>query len=571
MKNKILKVMYPYLKMYRRELIWGSFLILVGSLLNFPSPFIIQYVIDFCIPNKDMSKFLYSMTALFVFTCISYLISYTNSIIFTKINNRIIMNIRKDLLEKIIKAPKAVTRKMGIGYLISRVNDDTNMIKSFFADKLTLLIKDVLAFCFGMVAIYLIYWKLALITTTILPVFVVLSSYFSKLISNASLKLLESYSNTTQELNSSFHLIDLTKYYSRYDYSIKRYENSSELTVQNSINFGKISSANSNVLGFIVGLIPIIILLYGGNEILNSRLSMGSIIAFNSLVMNIFGPILRFINFNVDFQKSCVALNRIDEILSFDDETRYISSIFPKHINKIQLRNIEFSYDQKSNVLKNLSLAISKGERIGIVGPSGCGKTTILKLLCGLYPSKSGEILLNQKQIEYADLISLRDEIAMVDQEPLLLDDTIYNNILFGKKDASYDEVVNAARLANVDEFADTMNDRLNTMLGKNGIEVSIGQKQRIAIARALVRKPQILLLDEITSNIDNISEKYIINTIFSLSRNITVIIIAHRLDIIKKCDRIIVMNEGEIKSIGKHKDLLNENELYKEMSGNIS
>lgn len=571
MRNKIIRIMSPYLKMYSKELVFGSLLILIGSLLTLPSPFIIRFAIDHSIVYKDVKGFLYCIIALFVFTCISYLISYTINIIFNKINNRIIMNIRMNLLEKIIKAPKIVTKKMGIGYLISRVNDDTNMIKSFFVDKLILLIKDVFAFCFGMIAIYFIYWKLALITTFVLPIFVVISFYFSKLIAKASYKLFESNSNTTQELNNSFRLLDLAKYYSRYDYSVKRYETSSELTVKNSIRFGKISSANSNILGFILGITPVIILLYGGYEILNNRLSIGSIIAFNTLVMNIFGPINRFISFNIDFQKSCVALDRIDEILCYDDETKYISSSTSKEIKEIEFRNIVFSYDQENNILKNLNFIINKGERIGIVGPSGCGKTTIFKLLCGLYPCTSGEILLNQKQLKYADILTLRSDIAMVDQEPILLDDTIYNNILYGKIDASYDEVLNAAKLANIDEFANTLKEGIHTVVGKSGIEVSIGQKQRIAIARALVRKPQLLLLDEITSNIDNISEKYIINTIFTLPKNITILIIAHRLDIITKCDRIIVMKEGEIKSIGKHKDLINENELYQAMSGNVS
>jgi ABC-type multidrug transport system fused ATPase/permease subunit len=273
-----------------------------------------------------------------------------------------------------------------------------------------------------------------------------------------------------------------------------------------------------------------------------------------------------------------MALERVRELFELPEEEIDKEIVLPERIEELAFEDVHFSYDElatktpshkeknyteDNQVLKGISFTAKRGEKIGIVGSSGGGKTTLLRLLAGLYEVDKGTILLNGKSLTTSELIALRRKVAIVEQEPYLFNDTIYNNIRFGNGRARKEEIYSAARQAYADEFVRRLPDGYQTVVGEKGANLSVGQKQRIAIARALVKKPKILVLDEATSNIDSISEEFINRTIFSLPDNMVVFLIAHRLTTIRSCDKILVLEEGKIVEQGTHQELLNMNGYY--------
>ena len=482
-------------------------------------------------------------------------------------------------LEKINKLPLKISKKYGTGYLISRINDDTDRIRTLFADTVIMIIKDVLTFLVGAVVIFIFHWKLALLSVAILPFFVMSTIYFSKIIRKLSKIFYEDNAQTTRQLEESLNMLELSKVFLKYKYNLLRYFKRAKQAFRSNIKLGRTSFINNAVTGFLGGIAPIVIIGYGGYEIIQGRLTLGYLIAFNSYVGYLFGPTSRLINVNIQIQKALMALERVRELFDLPEEEMDKEIIIPEKIEQLEFVNVHFSYDklatktqshkernytEDNQVLKGITFTANRGEKIGIVGSSGGGKTTLLRLLAGLYEVDKGKILLNGRSLTTSELIALRKQVAIVEQEPYLFNDTIYNNIRFGNGRASEEEIYSAAKQAYADEFIKQLPNSYQTEVGEKGTNLSVGQKQRIAIARALVKKPKILVLDEATSNIDSLSEEFINRTIFNLSEDMIVFIIAHRLHTVMRCDRILVLEKGKIVEEGTHQVLLKMDGYYK-------
>ncbi len=606
--NPILKFLIPYFKKHTASLIVGGISIFLLSILILPTPLITRHIIDNTLPEKNIHQLVFLILVVLGLLIFMKAVGYFQGLLFYKINTKVILSIRLDLLEKINKLPLKISKRYGTGYLISRINDDTDRIRTLFADTFIMIIKDVLTFLVGAVVIFFIHWKLALISVAILPFFVMATIYFSKIIRKLSKIFYEDNAQATRQLEESLNMLELSKVFLKYKYNLLRYFKRAKRAFRSNIKLGKVSFLNNTVTGFLGGIAPIVIIGYGGYEIIQGRLTLGYLIAFNSFVGYLFGPTSRLINVNIQIQKALMALERVREIFDLPEEREDKKIVLPERIKQLAFENVHFSYEKRvateapryghsslrgrqryreedinvikfenlkdknlitdkiveEEILKGISFTARNGEKIGIVGSSGGGKTTLLRLLAGLYGIDEGKILLNGRSLTTSELIALRRQVAIVEQEPYLFNDTIYNNIRFGNGRASEEEIYSAAKQAYADEFIKQLPNGYKTIVGEKGANLSAGQKQRIAIARALIKKPKILVLDEATSNIDSISETYINKTIFSLPENMIVFIIAHRLYTVKQCDRIFVLEKGEIVEEGTHQDLLKMNGYYK-------
>ena len=560
MKKIFLK---KYLNKHTYYLVLGAVSIFFLSILLLPTPLITRHIIDHTLPNKDLDQLIIFILIVFGLLLIQKLVSFLQNILFYKINAKIIYDIKLDLLKKINNLPLRVSKKYGTGYLISRINSDTGRLRSLFADTIIHIIKDILTFLVGLGAIFYLHWELAVISIGLLPFFIITTIYFSKKIRNLSKNYYEDDSQTIKQLEETLSMIELVKQFSRHNFNLIKYLSKANVSFRSNIKLGKVSFVNNLVVGLIGGLAPIIIIGYGGYEIINDRLTIGSLIAFNSFVGYLFGPTNRLINVNVQIQKALVALERISELFNLPEQKKDENFKIDK-VEKLEIRKLNFSYeDKEENILSNLNLNINVGNKIGIVGNSGSGKTTLLKILSGLYEIEGGKIIVNNEDLTNPQIVALRKYIAVVEQEPFLFDDTIYNNIKFGKTSASQKEILEISKKAHVDEFVNKLPKKYKTPVGNKGNNLSVGQKQRIAIARALLKNPKILILDEATSSIDNFSEKYITETINNLPKDIIVIIVAHRLSTIRDCDNIFVMDKGSIVEEGKHDVLMRKKGLY--------
>ena len=324
-----------------------------------------------------------------------------------------------------------------------------------------------------------------------------------------------------------------------------------------------ISISQDSICGMIELLGTVIILWVGFGMVIANQVTIGSLITFYALLAYFTEPIKNLIGLQPMMQTAVIAAERLNDILDIPTEEKESEKDTETTLDNICFSNIDFRYGNHELVLKDVSFEINKGEKVAIVGESGCGKTTLAKLLLKFYFPESGQILINGNKLNTISTNWLRDNISYIDQSTFLFSDTIKNNLLLGNQSATDKEIEEACKLANVDSFVSELPFGYDTFLDENGKNLSGGQRQRLAIARALIRKPKIIIFDEATSNLDTITESAIKDTIFNLNENLTCIIIAHRLSTIKNCDKIIVMEKGQISEIGTHKELIDKKGTY--------
>ncbi len=589
--NPVYFFLKRFFKRHTSSLILGAILIFLLSLLILPTPLITRRILDRTIPEQNLQELVILILIVFVLLSITKIISYFQGLLFYKINRKVILDIRLDLLKKVNKLPLRISKTYSSGYLISRINDDTGRLQSLFADTIINIAKDVLTFLVGLTAIFFIHWKLALVSIIILPFYIVSTVYFSKKVREQSKIYYEDSAQTTRQLEESLSMLELSKIFLRYKYKLLRYFQAAKQAFRSDIKLGRTSFLNNAVTGFIGGIAPIAIIGYGGYEIIQGRLTIGYLVAFNTFVGYLFGPASRLVNVNIQIQRALMALQRVRELFDLPEEEFAKEFEMKEEIRNIAFEKITFSYEQREllsnatpdenmpsktnnaetknhekNVLTNISLYIERGEKIGIVGSSGAGKTTLLRLLSGLYLPDEGSIKVNDRVLSNGEVVAFRKYIAVVEQEPFLFNDTIYNNIRFGNTRATKEEIILAARQSHSEEFISNIDEGYDAIVGNKGCNLSVGQKQRLAIARALVKKPKILILDEATSNIDPLSEKFIMDTIYNLPKDMIVIIVAHRLSTIRYCDKIVILGNGMIIETGSHDALVEKAGKYFEM-----
>lgn len=330
-----------------------------------------------------------------------------------------------------------------------------------------------------------------------------------------------------------------------------------------------INNLESSLTGFVASVGGIVILWVGAYSVIKGDMSVGQLLAFNALLAYFLDPIKNLINLQPMMQTAIVASDRLGEILDLELEKSESEDkkIAPKTLKGlIEFKDLDFRYGTRQLVLKNINLKINSGEKIAFVGESGSGKTTLVKLLLNLYKWEKGEILINGYNVKDINMNYLREHIAYISQDIFLFSGTIYENLTLGIENPDMETVIESAKMAKAHDFINEMPLRYETMLEENGSNLSGGQKQRLAITRALLKKPDILIMDEATSNLDSITEKAIEHTINEHTQGITTLIIAHRLSTIMRCDKIYVMDRGEFVESGTHHELMQKKSLYYEL-----
>lgn len=496
--------------------------------------------------------------ALIVILVIQGIFSFIRVYTFTFVSERTVADLREHIYAKIVWLPLSFYDSRRIGELLSRITSDVGTLYDTFTFTLAELLRQVLILAIGIPVIFFLYPKLTIFMLLTFPLLVVAALFFGKFIRKLSKKTQDQLASSNVIVEETLQSIAVVKSFTNELFEVLRYKKSLNEVVKTAIHASRYRGAfiSFTIVALFGGIVAVS--WYGAYLVQSKEAEVGELFSFVIYTAFIGGSIAGLGDIYSQIQRSIGASERILEILNQSDEqTESLGSIKLK--GDIEFKNVSFSYPTRNDfeVLKDISFKIKPGEKIALVGPSGSGKSTIINLLMRFYPVGSGDILVDQSNNQSYNLSDYRSNIGIVPQEVILFGGTICENISYGRPGASIEEIIDAAKKANALEFIESFPEKIETLVGDRGIKLSGGQRQRIAIARAILKNPVILILDEATSSLDAISENLVQEALEKLMENRTTLVIAHRLSTIRKVDRILVIKDGQIAESGSHDDLI--------------
>lgn len=511
----------------------------------------------------DFSSLINLLTIAVILYIVSSLFSYMQSYFIVEISTNISYNLRKRLMEKITHLPMDSLDENKRGDILSRITNDVdslqNGITQAFLQMLTAIITIVGVFLM-MLSINI--W-MTLATIILVPISFLVIRLITKHSQSYFLKQLVFKGSLNAQIEETFTGHDIIRAFNQEEESIEKFNQDNDMWFDQEWKSQFYSSLNGPLMNFISNFAYVIIAILGAVLVLQKAIAVGDILAFFQYVQNFTRPIQQITRVMNLIQTAMAAIERIFEFLEFGDEENPSSKQIKEIKEEITFENVSFGYNPNETIIKNLSFNVKKGDKIAIVGETGAGKTTIVKLLMRFYDIGKGEIKIDGVNIEEYDKNSLRSLIGMVLQDSWLFSDTIEKNIQYGKLDASKEEIIDASKQVYADNFIKQLPDGYKTELNEDSDNISHGQKQLLTIARTILSKKQVLILDEATSSIDTRTEKLIQKAMDKLMENRTSFIIAHRLSTIKNADKIIVIENGEIIEQGRHEELLAKKGYY--------
>lgn len=574
---------FKYIRPYKAKFIGGLLFISLSAMTTMAFPKLLQELIDTVAPGSTKSPGLTNgfglssgniamvMIGLLV---LQMVISYMRVYLFTAVGENAVADMRKEIYSKMITMNMDFFAKRRVGELSSRIVSDISQIQDTISTVLAEILRGILTLIIGLSLIFVLSHKLGLLMLSVVPVIVLIAILFSKQIKKYSRTAQDQLADTGTILQESLQGINNVKSFTNEWYEIRRYNNSINQLVKTAIQTGRfrglfIASMLFSLFGTIVLLVW-----YSTGLMQAGELTFGDLTAFVVYTVFVGGTMGGFADMFSQLQKTMGATQRVRELLKetteeIDLADEPIQEEY-KLSGRVKLEHIAFSYPSRKDtkVLKDISLDVEPGQQIAVVGPSGTGKSTLISLLLRYYIPDSGRMLFDGKDIKDIPLTQLRKQMALVPQDVLLFGGTIYENIAYGKPNASKEEVEAAALKANAHSFISGFPEGYETVVGERGVKLSGGQRQRIAIARAILKDPAILILDEATSSLDSESEQLVQEALYNLMKNRTSFVIAHRLSTIRNADKIVVLENGYIKEAGTHSELINmEDGLYKNLN----
>ena len=515
--------------------------------------------------NKEM-LFLIPI-AIIIVTLIKGLATYTHSYQMSKVAHSIIAKLQKQMFEKLMYLNLKFYNDSKSGNLISRLINDTYYLRLAIVKSVTGVIKDVLVIFFLLGNMFYQSWTLTIFAFFAFPLAIWPIRKIGKSIRKITYTIQNEIAVFSNVLAESIKGIRQVKAYTKENYEKKRAFETVGYIQKYFTKSAFISNRLSPLMEFIGSLAIALSIYVGGVFVLNETMTTGQFMSFLVSLLLAYQPVKALGNLNISVQEGLAGAERIFNLLDTSrDKMENISKENNIRLDgDIILKNVSFAYDKK-RVLEEVNIKIPRGKKVAIVGLSGSGKSTIANIILRFFDQFDGEISIGSKNIKNMELTDLRNNISMVTQETVLFNDTISNNIKYGKLNANDMEVENVAKLSGIHEFSNSLDKKLNTIIGESGIKLSGGQRQRIAIARALIKNAPILIMDEATSSLDNITEKEILITIKKLMENRTTLIIAHRLSTVEDSDIIYVLDKGRVENFGSHKELLVKSKLYQKL-----
>ncbi|OIO74270.1 MAG: hypothetical protein AUJ85_06065 [Elusimicrobia bacterium CG1_02_37_114] len=560
--------LFEYLKIYSKRFILAIICMMGVSALNGLSRLLIKPLIDKVFIAKDGKMLYWIIIAVPAIYLLLGLLNYAKNYLMSYIGQRISIKLRIDAYEHLQKLSIGFYSKNATGQIVSRLTNDISAIQTALNKVPATCVCDGLTVIVLIGVLFYLRWDYALIGLVFFPLASIPIIKFSQRLRSFSRHGQKQMAYIYDNLQDSLSGIRITKAFSREDTEIERFKVTNKKFYDVMMRFVKTDAVSSPVMEFIGAIAITAVLFFSGREVILGIWTAGSFFAFFGTAFSIYQPLRNFAQLNPMIQQGLSASERVFALL--DEKPTVIekpsASKLPLFEKEIKFENVSFGYDPQYKVIGNVSFGIKSGEIVALVGPSGSGKTTLAHLLLRFYDTSEGAVYIDGNDIRNVTLKSLHDQMSVVLQETILFNETVKYNIAYGKQDASEQDIINAAIAANAHEFIMKTSRGYDTVVGERGVLLSGGEKQRIAIARAVIRNPRILILDEATSALDAESEKLVQEALEKLMENRTVLLIAHRLATVKKSDRIIVLDKGKIVDIGTHEELFSKEGLYKRL-----
>ncbi|MFW6022933.1 MAG: ABC transporter ATP-binding protein [Halanaerobiaceae bacterium] len=554
-----------YIKPYIFYLTIGFICILIYGSVNIVVPWLFKFLIDDVLKEQNLGLLNYLVLGAVVAYFIKGIFNYLQIYLLTSLGERVVFDIRNDIYRHLQDLSLRFYERQSTGDLMSRLTNDVAIIQQSVTIGFANLILQ--PFIIIGIIVFMLYidWQLALVSFSVLPLVAYAVNIFGKKMRLVSNKIQNRLGIVTSILQETLSAIRIVKAFNMEKEEIRRFKKANKKTLNANMKGVRLKAALLPIIELIVSAGVALFLWFGGRQVLSGNLTTGELVAFLTYVGMLWSPINILSDSYHLLQKAYGAADRIFELIDVEEKVEEVENAvdIPEIDGEVVFDDVSFSYIEGEKVLSNINLKVNPGEMVALVGHSGAGKTTMANLIPRFYDIDNGHIYIDEYDISEVTLQSLRKQIGIVPQETILFKATIADNISYGSEDKTLDDIIAAARQANAHEFILEMTDDYQTEIGERGVSLSGGQRQRIAIARAILKDPRILILDEATSSLDTRSEALVQEALERVMKNRTTFVIAHRLSTIIKADKIIVLSEGKIVEMGTHDNLLEEKKFY--------
>lgn len=554
-----------YIKPYMHRLLFAMVCTIMAAAGNLYIPWIIKDMIDEVLADKNGTMLNWIAASIIAIFIVRGLFWYGQNYLMSYVGQSVIIDIRAAVFKKLQRLSVSFYDKNKTGTIMSYVTNDVNALQSAMVENTIEMITEGFILIGSVVAMIYLDWRLTLFTVCTFPVVLWFMEFFGKKIRKTGGRIQECTADITSVLQESVASARVIKSFVREDYEVDRFDVENKANFRANMKNAQLMATLTPVVELVAAIGVTMIIWYGGNNVINGTITAGSLVAFLTYAVNISNPIKRLTRVIGNIQKALAAAQRVFMIIDMPEEIAESRDAkqLPEVSGKVEFQNVSFAYNDKGNVITDLSFSVKPGEVIAIVGPSGAGKSTIANLLPRFYDVNKGDIKIDGHSVREVTLDSLREQVGIVPQETMLFNGSVYNNILYGRLDATKEEIEAAAKAANAHDFIMQLTDGYETKLGDRGVNLSGGQRQRIAIARAILKNPRILILDEATSALDTESERVVQEALDRLTVGRTSFVIAHRLSTVKNADKILVLEKGNLVESGTHDELLALDGLY--------
>lgn len=554
-----------YIKPYMHRLLFAMVCTIMAAAGNLYIPWIIKDMIDEVLADKNGTMLNWIAASIIAIFIVRGLFWYGQNYLMSYVGQSVIIDIRAAVFKKLQRLSVSFYDKNKTGTIMSYVTNDVNALQSAMVENTIEMITEGFILIGSVVAMIYLDWRLTLFTVCTFPVVLWFMEFFGKKIRKTGGRIQECTADITSVLQESVASARVIKSFVREDYEVDRFDVENKANFRANMKNAQLMATLTPVVELVAAIGMTMIIWYGGNNVINGTITAGSLVAFLTYAVNISNPIKRLTRVIGNIQKALAAAQRVFMIIDMPEEIAESRDAkqLPEVSGKVEFQNVSFAYNDKGNVITDLSFSVKPGEVIAIVGPSGAGKSTIANLLPRFYDVNKGDIKIDGHSVREVTLDSLREQVGIVPQETMLFNGSVYNNILYGRLDATKEEIEAAAKAANAHDFIMQLTDGYETKLGDRGVNLSGGQRQRIAIARAILKNPRILILDEATSALDTESERVVQEALDRLMVGRTSFVIAHRLSTVKNADKILVLEKGNLVESGTHDELLALDGLY--------